>query len=131
MVRHAAFRGVLVLYEYPFCLGCSQCSCGLQPDRDADVRETGGGVTQQRCLPITKLDAWSVHMQIAEAEIVEGLVAYLDQSVLSANEQVLDTCPQASTQVRPFVCVRAANGRSQWAPLSTSWRRERLAIAAA
>lgn len=46
---------MLVLYEYPFRLGSSQCSCGLQPDRDAGVRETGGGVTQQRCLPITKL----------------------------------------------------------------------------
>src|SRR5687768_1680065 len=42
--------------EYPFRLDFSQHSCGLQAAIHSPIRETGGGVTQQRCPPIAKLE---------------------------------------------------------------------------
>lgn len=62
-------------------------------------------------------------------EIRIGLVSHLDQAMLSADPKVLDTYPQQSTELRPFVCVaKAEDGTSTWAPLTSSARPERLEI---
>lgn len=52
----AAFAGRIVLYEITVNRRHRQPPCGLWLGQQADVRETGGGVMRQPCLPITKLD---------------------------------------------------------------------------
>ena len=66
--------------------------------------------------------------QLAADEIAVGLVAYLDQAMLSADTSVTDTYPQQSSQVRPFVCIALTGDQSTWAPLTTAFRVERVQI---
>ena len=66
--------------------------------------------------------------QLAANEIVVGLVSHLDQTMLTADPDVLDTYPQKQTELRPFVCVEAEAEYSVWTPLSSMFRRERLKI---
>ena len=64
-------------------------------------------------------------------EIKIGLVAHLDQAMLSRDPKVLDTYPQQSTELRPFVCVaKSDDGASTWAPLTSTSRPERVEILA-
>jgi hypothetical protein len=64
-------------------------------------------------------------------EIKIGMVSHLDQAILSNDPKVLDTYPQQSTELRPFVCVaKADDGTSTWAPLTSTKRPERVEIVA-
>lgn len=66
--------------------------------------------------------------QLLREEIEAGLVSHLDQTMLSNDQAVLDTYPQARTELRPFVCLKADANNCVWAPLSSTFRRERLQI---
>ena len=61
-------------------------------------------------------------------EIVVGLVSHLDQTMLTNDPDIIDTYPQKTTELRPFVCVKVDGEKSVWAPLSSTYRRERLKI---
>jgi len=69
--------------------------------------------------------------QLAPGEVRPGLVAHLDQTRLTNDASVLDRHPQRDTEPRPFVCVCVNGGQSTWAPLTSTFRRERLKIEAA
>lgn len=66
--------------------------------------------------------------QLEREELQPGLVSHLDQTMLSNDPAVLDTYPQKSTELRPFVCVAVNGEQSTWAPLTSTFRRERLEI---
>src|SRR4051812_42505594 len=66
--------------------------------------------------------------QLEADEIKPGLVAHLDQTMLTNDIEVLDTFPQTETELRPFVCIRASKDESTWTPLSSTYRKERLEI---
>ncbi len=66
--------------------------------------------------------------QLAVEEIKVGTVSHLDQSMLTDDPDVLDTYPQQLTELRPFLCVAIDSDRCTWAPLSSTFRRERLKI---
>ena len=66
--------------------------------------------------------------QLAPNELQAGLVAHLDQTMLTNDPAVLDTYPQRDTELRPFVCVAVDGDTSTWAPLTSTFRRERLRI---
>jgi hypothetical protein len=67
-------------------------------------------------------------VKLAEAEIRVGLVAFLDQGKLMADPDVIETYPQASGIIRPFVCFEVGGGKSAWSPLTGTVRPERLEI---
>ena len=61
-------------------------------------------------------------------EVVPGFVSSLDQGQLTSDDRVLDTYPQTSVELRPFVCFDIDGDQSSWAPLSRAYRRERVEI---
>ncbi|MDP1587179.1 MAG: hypothetical protein Q8M07_05525 [Prosthecobacter sp.] len=65
-------------------------------------------------------------MQLTEAEIAVGLVAYLDEAVLYQDPRIFCTSPQPSREVRPFICFRVEDGVSQWTPVTTQFKAFRL-----
>jgi hypothetical protein len=61
-------------------------------------------------------------------EIAVGLVAFLDQDQLNRDPEIRKGLPQRYGCLRPFVCVWSERGNSQWLPLTTQMRPERLRI---
>lgn len=66
--------------------------------------------------------------ELVLSEIVVGLVAFLDQDQLNGDPEVHKSLPQRYGCLRPFVCVWSDRGESQWLPLTTKMRPERLRI---
>ena len=67
-------------------------------------------------------------MRLETDEVAPGLVAWLDQAMLTDDARVTETARQSSTDIRPFVCFAAEGASSSWAPLTSQFRRERLEI---
>lgn len=70
-------------------------------------------------------------MPLAESEIVKGAIAYFDVSVLHADEEVIvtgDPVVRDTLTGNQFVCYDAGGGLAFWAPLTATWRKERLRI---
>jgi hypothetical protein len=65
---------------------------------------------------------------IAPDEIAPGLVAFLDPEALIADERVCRTKDQLAPRSGPFVCFSADDEISEWAPITTVRRNERLSI---
>ena len=70
------------------------------------------------------------HVQVAEHELVAGLVAYLDQALLISHPHVLTTLRSRVTKIRPFVCLGVDGDLCCWTPFTSKWRKERLMISA-
>jgi hypothetical protein len=60
-------------------------------------------------------------MKIENDEITPGLVAWLDQAVLTNDKMVVSTYPQLGDEVRPFVCFESDRTTSSWAPLTAQY----------
>jgi hypothetical protein len=67
-------------------------------------------------------------LKLDASEVATGIVAWLDQAMLTRDDRIVSTYPQHGDEVRPFVCFEAAGSVSWWAPLTTQFRTERLAI---
>lgn len=68
-------------------------------------------------------------MPLTEAMIRPGMVAYFDASVLNADPSVRS--PRSpTTRSEPSVCFQVSGSTSAWAPITTTFRPERLAIRA-
>ena len=72
-------------------------------------------------------------MPLSETEIVPGAIAYFDANMLNDDTRVTkfgDPVARAGSG-NQFVCYKVAGDRSFWAPLTATWRKERLRIEAA
>lgn len=72
-------------------------------------------------------------MPLSEPEIVPGAIAYFDAQMLNNDTRVMksgDPVARAGSG-NQFVCYKVEGGRSFWAPLTATWREERLRIEAA
>ncbi|WP_449422697.1 hypothetical protein [Rhodanobacter lindaniclasticus] len=69
-------------------------------------------------------------MSLALEEIAPGAIAYFDASVLNADPLVTNTgSPVNRVGIgNQFVCYKMEGQRSFWAPLTATFRRERLPI---
>ena len=70
-------------------------------------------------------------MALSEAEIRLGTVAYFDVSLLHADDSVVvtgDPVVRDTLTGNQFVCDLVRGGSSFWAPLTATWRKERLRI---
>jgi hypothetical protein len=65
---------------------------------------------------------------IGRDEIEPGLVAFLDPRVLAAQAVVSHTQDPPVVRPGPFVCVSVDGDRSEWSPVTTEYRPERLVI---
>jgi hypothetical protein len=65
---------------------------------------------------------------IEREEIEPGLVAFLDPRVLAAEADVFHTQDPPVIRPGPFVCVSVERDRSEWSPVTTEYRPERLAF---
>lgn len=62
-------------------------------------------------------------------EILPGVVGWLDQPALNSDQAVVKSARfLGEPEPRPFVCIEAGATRSTWAPITTAFRTERLAI---
>ena len=61
-------------------------------------------------------------------EVAVGLVAWLNQHVLHADERVLATTQAAEDRLAPFVCCFVASDRSGWAAITSRSKRERIEL---
>ena len=61
-------------------------------------------------------------------EIEPGLVAFMDPAVFAADGRVSHTKDPPTSRRGPFVCVSVDHEISEWMPITTEARQERLAI---
>jgi hypothetical protein len=73
-----------------------------------------------------------VTLALSEIEIVPGAIAYFDAQMLNDDARVTksgDPVTRAGSG-NQFLCYKVDGGKSFWAPLTTTWRNERLRIEA-
>src|SRR5438876_945297 len=63
---------------------------------------------------------------VSASEVVPGIVVFLDQEMVDSDDRVTRTQDLPTVKARLFVCYQAAAGSSEWAPITTQERRERL-----
>jgi len=61
-------------------------------------------------------------------EVAPGLVVFIDPKMSAADEHVTCTKDPPTERSGPFVCVSVDGNTSEWMPLTTEPRRERLPI---
>lgn len=66
-------------------------------------------------------------MPIESGEIIPGVVAILDGSVLVSDPEVI-TAVEHQVGMRPFVCVRVEGDNSIWLEVTTRWSKPRLCL---
>jgi hypothetical protein len=72
-------------------------------------------------------------MALTLAEVVPGAIAYFDANTLNADAAVSTTGSPVNRQGvgNQFICYKVDGEQSFWAPLTATYRRERLPIQAA
>jgi hypothetical protein len=61
-------------------------------------------------------------------EVTVGLVAWLNQHVLHADDRVLSTAPAGGERLAPFVCCHVSGDRSGWAAITSRPKPQRLEL---
>lgn len=65
---------------------------------------------------------------ISVDEVEPGLVVFLDQEMLDQDSRVFRTQDLSTVKSRLFICFGLEANQSEWAPITTQGRRERLLL---